>query len=62
MEIKKERLKNIPTKASEKYRNFPMVPRVVFGTGSFNQLGDILLPKRKHSQAPIVYLVDDVFQ
>ncbi|MFT6370074.1 MAG: 3-deoxy-alpha-D-manno-octulosonate 8-oxidase [Maribacter sp.] len=62
MEIKKERLKNIPTKASEKYRNFPMVPRVVFGTGSFNQLGDILMPKRKHSEAPIVYLVDDVFE
>lgn len=63
MELKKERrLKNIPTKASEKYRNFPMVPRVVFGNGSFDQLGDILMPKRKHSEAPIVYLVDDVFE
>ncbi len=63
MEIKKERrLKNIPTKASEKYRNFPMVPRVVFGNGSFDQLGDILMPKRKHSEAPIVYLIDDVFE
>lgn len=63
MEIKKERrLKNIPTKASEKYRNFPMVPRVVFGNGSFDQLGDILMPKRKHSEAPIVYLVDDAFE
>ncbi len=63
MEIKKERrLKNIPTKASEKYRNFPMVPRVVFGNGSFDQLGGILMPKRKHSEAPIVYLVDDVFE
>ncbi|WP_051554504.1 iron-containing alcohol dehydrogenase family protein [Maribacter antarcticus] len=63
MEIKKERrLKNIPTKSSEKYRNFPMVPRVVFGKGSFDQLGDILMPKRKHSEAPVVYLVDDVFE
>lgn len=63
MELKKEiRLKNIPTKASEKYRNFPMVPRVVFGNGSFDQLGDILMPKRKHSEAPIVYLVDDIFE
>lgn len=63
MELKKERrLKNIPTKASEKYRNFPMVPRVVFGNGSFDQLGDILMPKRKHSEAPIVYLVDAVFE
>ena len=63
MELKKERrLKNIPTKASERYRNFPMVPRVVFGNGSFDQLGDILMPKRKHSEAPIVYLIDEVFE
>ncbi len=44
------------------YRNFPMVPRVVFGAGSFDQLGDILLPFRKNSDAPIIYLVDDVFE
>jgi len=63
MEIKKKMaLKKIPTRASEKYRNFPMVPRVVFGNGSFDQLGDILLPKRKHSEAPIIFLVDDVFE
>ncbi|ASV31447.1 iron-containing alcohol dehydrogenase family protein [Maribacter cobaltidurans] len=63
METKKEiALKNIPTKASEKYRNFPMVPRVVFGNGSFDQLGDILLAKRKHSEAPVIFLVDDVFE
>ncbi len=63
MELNKEiRLKNIPTKASEKYRNFPMVPRVVFGNGSFDQLAAILMPKRKHSEAPIVYLVDAVFE
>jgi len=29
------------------FRNFPMVPRVVFGRGSFNQLGEILEPVRK---------------
>jgi len=63
MEIKKNiALKKIPTRASEKYRNFPMVPRVVFGNGSFDQLGDILLPKRKHSEAPIIFLVDDIFE
>lgn len=63
MEVKKEKtLKNIPTKASEQFRNFPMVPRVVYGEGSFNQLGDILMPKRKHSEAPMIYLVDDVFE
>ncbi len=44
------------------YRNFPMVPRVVFGRGSFNQLGDILMPNRKHSDAPFIFLVDDVFE
>ncbi len=42
--------------------NFPMVPRVVFGKGSFNQLGDILMPKRVHSEAPFIFLVDDVFE
>ena len=63
MEIKKKIvLKKIPTRTSEKFRNFPMVPRVVFGNGSFDQLGDILLPKRKHSEAPIIFLVDDVFE
>lgn len=63
MELKKEkRLKNIPTKASEMFRNFPMVPRVVFGNGSFDTLGEILMPKRKHSEAPMIYLVDDVFE
>ncbi len=63
MGIKKETiLKKIPTRASEKYRNFPMVPRVVFGNGSFDQLGDILLSKRKHSEAPMIFLVDDVFE
>jgi 3-deoxy-alpha-D-manno-octulosonate 8-oxidase len=63
MEVKKEMaLKNIPTKASQEYRNFPMVPRVVYGKGSFNTLGEILMPKRKHSEAPMIYLVDDVFE
>ena len=63
MEVKKEiALKNIPTKASEQYRNFPMVPRVVYGRGCFDQLSEILMPKRKHSEAPMIYLVDDVFE
>jgi 3-deoxy-alpha-D-manno-octulosonate 8-oxidase len=39
-----------------------MVPRVVFGSGSFLQLGEILMPKRKNSEAPFIYLVDDVFE
>ncbi len=44
------------------YRNFPMVPRVVFGKDSFNQLSEILSPKRKHPDAPFIFLVDDVFK
>ncbi len=39
-----------------------MVPRVVFGRGSFNQLGDILMPHRKSADAPVIFLVDDVFE
>lgn len=45
-----------------KYRNFPMVPRVVFGNGSFLQLGDILMAKRRNSEAPFIFLVDAIFE
>ncbi|WP_263649860.1 iron-containing alcohol dehydrogenase family protein [Rasiella rasia] len=38
-----------------------MVPKVIFGQGSFDQLPSILAPKRK-DKAPFIYLVDDVFQ
>ena len=44
------------------YKNFPMVPRVVFGRGSFNQLEDIISVKRKNKEAPFIYLIDDVFK
>jgi 3-deoxy-alpha-D-manno-octulosonate 8-oxidase len=44
------------------FRNFPMVPRVVYGKGSFGQLGEILMPKRQHAEAPMIFLVDDVFE
>ncbi len=39
-----------------------MVPRVIFGRGSFNQLNDILAPKRLSIHAPFIYLIDDVFK
>ena len=39
-----------------------MVSKVVFGRGSFNQLGDILSPKRLNVKAPFIFIVDDVFQ
>lgn len=45
-----------------RFKNFPMVPRVVFGRGSFNQLDEIISPKRKNTKAPFIFLVDDVFK
>ena len=39
-----------------------MVPRVIFGRGSFNQLDEIISPKRLNMQAPFIFLVDDVFR
>lgn len=63
MEIKNDMgIKKASNAKMREYRNFPMVPRVIFGKDSFNQLGDILLPKRKHSDAPFIFLVDDVFE
>ncbi|MFS4417633.1 iron-containing alcohol dehydrogenase family protein [Maribacter sp. 2307ULW6-5] len=62
MELKKEKAVKQMNGTSQEYRNFPMVPRVVFGHGSFDQLGDILLPQRRHSEAPVIFLVDDVFE
>lgn len=59
----KEKIKlNKEIKPKVSYRNFPMVPRVIYGLGSFDQLGDILLPYRVNSDAPVIYLVDDVFE
>jgi 3-deoxy-alpha-D-manno-octulosonate 8-oxidase len=53
-ENKKEAINN-------RYRNFPMVPKVVFGAGSFDQLASILAPQRK-DKAPFIYLVDEIFR
>jgi len=61
MNIKIKRQKKQRT-VMDVYKNFPMVPRVVFGSGSFSQLGDILMSKRKNSEAPFIFLVDDVFE
>ncbi|MGK0386549.1 MAG: 3-deoxy-alpha-D-manno-octulosonate 8-oxidase [Patiriisocius sp.] len=44
----------------DQYKNFPMVPKVVFGAGSIAQLGSIIAPHRK-TAAPFVFIVDDVF-
>ncbi|GAL61643.1 hypothetical protein JCM19300_1466 [Algibacter lectus] len=39
-----------------------MVPRVIFGRGSFNQINDVLAPKRSSIHAPFIFLIDDVFK
>lgn len=44
------------------YKNYPMVSRVVFGRGSFNQLDEILSPNRNGRNAPFIFYVDDVFK
>jgi 3-deoxy-alpha-D-manno-octulosonate 8-oxidase len=64
MKIEKqiEDIKKEVSSTDKTFRNFPMVPKVVFGRGSFNQLGEILLPKRRNSDAPFIFLVDDFFQ
>jgi 3-deoxy-alpha-D-manno-octulosonate 8-oxidase len=44
------------------FKNFPMVSKVVFGRGSFTQLGEIITPMRLNERAPFIFLVDDVFE
>lgn len=62
-DLKRANLLMQKTKQSinNKHRNFPMVPKVVFGNGCFDQLATILESQRKEN-APMVYLVDDVFK
>lgn len=52
--------KPVPSENSG-FKNFPMVPRVVFGKGCFDQLPEILQEKRVIGAA-FIYLVDDVFE
>jgi 3-deoxy-alpha-D-manno-octulosonate 8-oxidase len=42
------------------YRNFAIVPRIIYGRGCFNQLDDILDEKRS-SNGYMVFILDDVF-
>ncbi|GGI57302.1 iron-containing alcohol dehydrogenase family protein [Winogradskyella haliclonae] len=44
------------------FKNFPMVSRVIYGRGSFNQLDEIISPKRQGRDAPFIYFIDDVFK
>lgn len=43
------------------FRNFPMVPRVIYGKGSSNQIEEIVEPIRKNGY-PIIYFADHCFQ
>jgi 3-deoxy-alpha-D-manno-octulosonate 8-oxidase len=43
------------------YRNFKIVPNIIFGRGSFNQLGDVLKNKRTTPESSMVFVLDDVF-
>lgn len=43
------------------YRNFSIVPNVIFGRGSFNQLAEIVAPKRVTPDSYFVFVLDDVF-
>ncbi|MGW9685929.1 iron-containing alcohol dehydrogenase family protein [Flagellimonas sp. 2504JD1-5] len=62
MKTKSNLKSEITSGKNTQYRNFPMVPRVVFGQGSFSQLEEVLLPKRRNSEAPFIFLVDDFFE
>ena len=43
------------------YRNFKIVPNIIFGRGSFSQLDDVLAPRRENTESYMVFVVDDVF-
>lgn len=44
------------------YRNFSVVPKVMFGRGSFNQLDEVLKENRTTSNGFMVFILDDVFK
>ncbi|HKJ99463.1 MAG TPA: iron-containing alcohol dehydrogenase family protein [Desulfotignum sp.] len=43
------------------FRNFKLVPRVIFGRGCFAQLDDILSSRRSNADDWVVFVLDDVF-
>ena len=44
-----------------KFRNFKMVDYVVYGRGCFDQLSEIIAPRRKNN-APMIFLIDHYFE
>lgn len=43
------------------YRNFSIVPKIMFGRGAFNQLGDVIGERRINPESYFVFVLDDVF-
>ncbi|MCK5515990.1 MAG: iron-containing alcohol dehydrogenase [Desulfobulbaceae bacterium] len=44
------------------YRNFSIVPNIIFGRGAFDQLGEIIAPMRVTKGSYFVFVIDDVFE
>ncbi|MFQ5992121.1 MAG: iron-containing alcohol dehydrogenase family protein [Nitrospiraceae bacterium] len=44
------------------YRNLRVVPLLIYGRGSINQLGDILAHQRTDSGCPVVFMIDEVHE
>ncbi len=44
------------------FRNFKLVPNVIFGRGCFAQLDEIIEKTRKNTDAFVVFVTDDVFK
>ncbi len=44
------------------YRNFSLVPNIIFGRGAFDQLGEIIAPMRVTKGSYFVFVIDDVFE
>jgi 3-deoxy-alpha-D-manno-octulosonate 8-oxidase len=43
------------------FKNFSIVPKIMFGRGSFNQLGDVIGERRMNADSYFVFVLDDVF-
>lgn len=44
------------------FKNFKLVPNVIFGRGCFDQLDEIIARQRKDKNSWVVFVVDDVFK